>query len=84
MIFLIEYDRPRGELVDMQTFDDSDLADAEDLRLQRELELFRAGVQQREVVILQAVDLEQLKKTHLRYFADMRMILEDGIRRLAS
>jgi hypothetical protein len=64
VIFLIDYDRRRGELVNMQTFQDSEFDKAQDLRLERELELFRAGVQEREVVILEAVDENQLKRTH--------------------
>jgi hypothetical protein len=68
----------------LQTFDDAELGAAQDLRLERELKLFAEGVQEREVVILQAVDLDQLRKTHLRYFADLRTMLEESVRQLAS
>src|SRR5207248_364476 len=38
MLFLIEYDRSRGQIVTFKTFDDSERQDAEDSRLEIEIE----------------------------------------------
>ncbi|MEZ6057283.1 MAG: hypothetical protein R3C01_11320 [Planctomycetaceae bacterium] len=70
MIFLIEYHRSEGRIVTYREFDDVDLADAEDARLEIELELNRQGVRH-EVVLLNAASKEALMKTHRRYFADL-------------
>ena len=67
MIFLIEYDRPRGELSSIKFFEDADREVAENERLQLELALHREGVQ-REIVLLQAASEEALRETHRRYF----------------
>lgn len=67
MIFLIEYDRRKGELVRLQRFDDSERAQAQTVRLETELRLNREKIV-REVVILEAVTEEALRKTHQRYF----------------
>ena len=70
MLFLIEYDRNRGQIVTFKTFDDSERQNAEDSRLEMELELNRLGIE-REVVILQADTEEALRRTHRRYFEDL-------------
>jgi len=70
VIFLIDYDRSRGELTSIDAFDDSERDAAENERLQRELTLHRKGLK-REVVLLQAADQDALKETHRRYFADI-------------
>jgi len=70
MIFLIEYDRNRGEIVTFRTFDDSERRNAEDARLELELELSRLGTE-REVVILEAATEEALRRTHRRYFENL-------------
>ncbi len=75
MIFLIEYDRSRGELSSIDVFDDADRGTAEDQRLERELSLHRKGVK-REIVILQAASEDALKKTHRRYFVDIATLAE--------
>ena len=76
MIFLIEYDRSKGELVTIQDFDDSQQQEADNTRLEIELELNRKGVQH-EVVLLEAADRNALDKTHRRYFKNLREILEN-------
>ncbi len=76
MIFLIEYDRTRGELVDMKCYADAERDQAENLRLEKELALHRQGVQ-REIVVLQAVSEEALRQTHSRYFADLATLAQD-------
>lgn len=70
MIFLIEYDRNRGQIVTFETFDDSERRKAEDSRLEMELALNHLGIE-REVVILEADTEEALRRTHRRYFEDL-------------
>lgn len=75
MIFLIEYDRSRGELVTIEPFSDSDRAVAENARLSRELKLHERGVRH-EVVLLQAASEDALRETHRRYFVDIATLAE--------
>ncbi len=70
MIFLIEYDRTRGQIITFETFDDSERRKAEDSRFEMELELNRLGTE-REVVLLEAATEEALRRTHRRYFEDL-------------
>lgn len=70
MIFLIEYDRTRGEIVTFRAFDDAERQTAEDARLELELDLNRLGTE-REVVILEAATEEALRRTHRRYFENL-------------
>lgn len=70
MIFLIDYDRSRGQLANITIFADAERDVAEDERLTTELRLHRNGIS-REVVLLQAADEEALRRTHRRYFADI-------------
>ncbi len=70
MIFLIEYDRTHGRVTFLKAFDDSARREAEAARLEMELKLNRSGVE-REVVILEAVTEEALRRTHRRYFEDL-------------
>ena len=51
MIFLIEYDRQKGELVELQTFKDSERKTAEESRLTLEIDLNRQHIDH-EVVLL--------------------------------
>ena len=67
MLYLIEYDRPRGTIVQLREFDPASRQVAEDARLELELELNRKGVEH-EVVILDAPSMEALRHTHSRYF----------------
>lgn len=68
MIFLIEYDRPTGTLVQFRRFDDSERQIAQDARLELELKLNRQRNRDREVVILEAPSEEAVRHTHGRYF----------------
>jgi hypothetical protein len=70
VIFLIDYDRSRGELSSIEIFDDSERDAADNQRLKRELTLHRQGVR-REIVLLQAASEDALRETHRRYFADI-------------
>lgn len=70
MLFLIEYDRSCGRIVSFRSFDDLEGREAEDARLQLELELNRHGTE-REVVLLEAASEKALRRTHRRYFEDL-------------
>lgn len=79
MIFLIEYDRTRGEIVTFRAFNDSERKNAEDARLEMELELNRLGTE-REVVLLEAASEEALRRTHRRYFEDLAELVNSPAR----
>jgi hypothetical protein len=67
VLFLIEYDRPSGTIVQMRAFENGSRQVAEDTRLNLELSLNRQGVEH-EVVLLDAPNEEALRHTHGRYF----------------
>ena len=72
MIFLIEYDRPTRRTLLFKTFGDDERSAAQDQRLTLELELNQFGLLlDREVVLLEARDEQQLRRTHDRYFENM-------------
>lgn len=73
MIFLIEYDRPKGVIVTFKTYEDADRGIAEEARLQLELDLRKKSIVH-EVVILEALDQKHLRQTHRRYFEDLGQI----------
>lgn len=75
MIFLIQYDRALGRIVDLQRFDDDDRASAESSRFALELMNVRtSGLT--EVVLLDAASEEALRKTHRRYFETLEELVE--------
>ncbi len=74
MIFLIEYDRSQGRIITFRAFDDSARQEAEDSRLQLELELNRSGTE-REVILLEAATEHALRRTHRRYFEDLNELV---------
>ena len=74
MIFLIEYNRRRGEIVTIRTFDNSEKQKAEEQLLQLELELNRRGVSH-EIVLLDAVSEKAVRRTHRRYFESLSELL---------
>jgi hypothetical protein len=76
MVFLIEYDRPTGTLVQFRRFDDSDRQEALDVRFELELKLNREGIQH-EVVILEAPDEETVRHTHGRYFKNLAELVKE-------
>ena len=76
MIFLIEYNRPEGQIVTFRNFDDSRRREAENSRLDIELDLNRREVSH-EVVLLEAEREAALRLTHRRYFENLRQILEN-------
>ena len=78
MFFVIEYNRKRGSIVTFRKFAESQRREAEDSRLEIELELYRKKIEH-EVVLLDAADENALRKTHRRYFEDLRQILENNV-----
>lgn len=70
MLFLIEYNRERGRIVMIRSFNGSNGERAEESRLKLELELNLKGVKN-EVVLLEAINEEALRRTHRRYFEDL-------------
>ena len=74
MIYLIEYDRAAGRLVRSQSFSDESRDEAEVLRLSIELELLDRD-EAREVVLLEANNEHELRKTHRRYFERLDQLL---------
>lgn len=74
MLFLIEYNRSRGEIVTFKEFDDDESRTAEQARLEMELDLNRRGVE-REVVLLEAENEEAVRRTHRRYFEDLTQLI---------
>ncbi len=76
MVFLIEYDRPTGTLVQFRKFEDSERQIAQDARLELELRLNRER-SQHEVVILEAPSEEDVRHTHGRYFKDVAELIRE-------
>ena len=70
MLFLIEYDRDRGEIVTFESFGEADRRRAEETRLQLELDLNLKGIDN-EVVLLEAATEGALRRTHRRYFENL-------------
>ena len=73
MIFILEYNRSLGKIISLQSFDDSEWKRAEELRFERELYLFRTGIDN-EVVLLEAASEKILRRTHRRYFEDLEQL----------
>lgn len=79
MLYLIQYNRPRGVIVQMKEFDASSRKAAEDARLELELSLNHQGVKD-EVVILDAPNEEAIRHTHSRYFESAAESLAELVR----
>ena len=73
MLFLIEYKRSEGRIVNLKTFDDSERSKAERSRFEIELELNQKKIDH-EVVLLDAADEQALRRTHRRYFESAAQI----------
>lgn len=76
MIYLVQYDRTKAKLVKLQEFPAEDQRRAEGARLVVELDLLKANEAQ-EVVLLEASNEKELRKTHRRYFEKLEQLLED-------
>ena len=60
-------------VVRLTQFDDSQASLASDTRLELEISLHKSGVNH-EVVLFDAASEEDLRRTHRRYFADLRQL----------
>jgi hypothetical protein len=78
MLFLIEYDRSRGSIVQLREFGDNSREIAEDARLELELRLNRQSIEH-EVVLLDAPSEAALRRTHGRYFESVAELLRGSI-----
>lgn len=78
MIFLVDYDRQRGQLVALRTFNDASVGEALKERLNLELDLKSRNVD-REVVLLEAPSEQALRKTHGRYFQTIQEIAKETV-----
>lgn len=67
MLFLIEYDQERSQIVSKSAFLTEERGSAAHARSVREIELNALGIS-REVVLLEADDEAALRATHSRYF----------------
>lgn len=74
MLFLIQYDRSRGEIISFQEYGEGESQSAEQARLEMELDLHHQGVEH-EVVLLEAENEEALRRTHRRYFEDLAQLV---------
>jgi hypothetical protein len=74
MIFLIEYNRQKGRIISLKSFDDSDRVKAQDRRLELELSLNAKGIEH-EVVLLDAKSEAAIRITHGRYFYDLSELI---------
>lgn len=70
MVFLIEYNRKKGRIVNLERFVDADRRAARDRLLELELKFHKEGVQH-ELVLLEADSEESIRKTHAHYFYDL-------------
>jgi hypothetical protein len=74
MLFLIEYARDEGRIVTLETFTDGNSSAAQSARLELELDLNHRGVEH-EVVLLEAANEQALRRTHRRYFEDLKELI---------
>jgi hypothetical protein len=77
VIYLIEYDRESGRLLRLEAFSPAARRQAEEERLRVELELLNSRIA-REVVLLEASNEDELRKTHRRYFERLDELLTTG------
>ena len=75
MLFLIEYDRPKERIITFKSFTDNERAEAQKQKFDIELALNRSGIEH-EVVLLDAMDEDAIRRTHRRYFEDLSQIAE--------
>ena len=81
MIFFIEYNRREGKIIAFKKFSDSEKTCAENERLEREISLLRSG-SDHEVILLEAESEDRLRKTHRRYFENIKQIAESQIQQI--
>jgi hypothetical protein len=75
MLFLIEYDRTNARRVYYEEFADDRRREAQERRIQREVDVNRASLDH-EVVLLEANSVDELRETHGRYFFDLGEMMD--------
>jgi hypothetical protein len=78
MIFLIQYDRSKGQLLRLQRYEEADREEADRTRLKLELDSLGCGGDM-EILIFDSRSEEVLRQTHRRYFESAEQLL-DGAR----
>jgi hypothetical protein len=74
MIYLVQYDRLAGTLIQMREYAPQDSEAAKDARLHLELSLLEQKISH-EVVLLDASSERELRKTHGRYFETLEQMV---------
>ncbi len=69
MIFVIKYDRKTGVSQDLGRFDEGDMAKAQELRFNCEVDA-RGDDPRPEIVVLSAESEDALRRSHAKYFGD--------------
>lgn len=77
MIYLIQYDRSLGQIVRLESFPADSKDRAEETRLCVELELLSRKISH-EVVLLEASNEDELRKTHRRYFERLDQLMTES------
>ena len=78
MIYLIQYDRAKGKVLLLKEYLAASVKDANEDRLQLELGSHEIGSNM-EVVTIEAGSLDQLMRTHRRYFETIESLVNpDG------
>jgi len=77
MIFLVAYDRRKGKLESLRSFDASERKLAQEARLELEISL-KDIPNEREIVLLDAASEDALRKTHRRYFENAHELVLSG------
>jgi hypothetical protein len=80
VIFLVEYDRAAGNLIQFRSFSSVENAAANNVRLQLEIDNIESNTD-REVVLLEAENEDQLRLTHRRYFETLSVLANTEIPR---
>jgi hypothetical protein len=71
MLFLVHYDRQKSKVMSFKEYQEADRSIAYQDRLALEIQHnIRGGLQ--EIVLLEAVDKDQLRKTHPKYVTNSR------------
>ncbi|MFM2449343.1 MAG: hypothetical protein RIS44_1793 [Pseudomonadota bacterium] len=78
MIFLVDYDRATGSLIEMTLYTDLLRGEAERARLTLEMKHLESGVS-REVVLLEAASEQDLRRSHRRYFEGLEQLTRPPI-----
>jgi hypothetical protein len=77
MFFVVDYDRKQGKIISLTSFSTNQREAAEDARLKIELQIDQAE-SNREIVLIEAKDEDNLRESHSRYFDDFEALVAAG------